>query len=64
VFTNPMLLTNAMAPAAPNAMVTVSGNMLSVNVASVAPGTVFQVNVNANDGAETTRTSFLVTVTA
>jgi hypothetical protein len=64
VFTNPMLLTNAMAPSAPNAMVSVTGNMLTVNVAGVAPGTVFQVLVTANDGAETTRTSFLVTVTA
>jgi hypothetical protein len=64
VFTNPMLLTNAMAPSAPNAVVAVTGNMLSVNVAGVAPGTVFQVIVTANDGAETTQTSFLVTVTA
>jgi hypothetical protein len=45
-------------------VVTVTGNMLSVNVAGVATGAVFQVIVTASDGAETTNTSFLVTVSA
>jgi hypothetical protein len=63
-YSNPMLLTNAQAPATPPAMVSVNGNTLTVNVAAVPVGTVFQVVVTANDGAETTSTSFLVTVTA
>jgi hypothetical protein len=38
--------------------------MLTLNVASLSVGTVFQVLVTATDGAESTTTSFLVTVTA
>jgi subtilisin-like proprotein convertase family protein len=64
IYTMPTLLTNAQPPAASGALVSVSGNTLTINVGSVSPGTVFQVIVAANDGAETTRTSFLVTVTA
>jgi subtilisin-like proprotein convertase family protein len=64
VYTTPTLLTNAQAPATPAAVVGVSGNTLTVNVANVAVGTVFEVYVTASDGAETTRTGFLVTVTA
>jgi hypothetical protein len=44
--------------------VSVSGNTLTVNVASVTPGTVFEVYVTVGDGAETQRTGFLVSVTA
>jgi subtilisin-like proprotein convertase family protein len=64
VYTSPSLLTNAQPPVAPAAVVSVNGTTLSVNVSSVAPGTVFQVVVSVNDGAETTTTRFLVTVTA
>jgi pimeloyl-ACP methyl ester carboxylesterase len=64
VYNNPTLLTAATAPAAPAALVSVSANTLTVNVAGVSPGTVFEVFVTANDGAETTRTGFLVTVSA
>src|SRR5262249_54380715 len=61
---NPMLLPSAQAPMTPSATAAVTGNTLTVNVASAPVGTVFRVFVNASDGAETTRTSFLVTVTA
>jgi hypothetical protein len=64
VYMNPMLLTNAQLPASPAALATVSGSTLTVNVASVPVGTIFRVFVTASDGAETTRTGFLVTVTA
>ncbi len=64
VYTTPTLLTNAQAPATPAAVAGVSGNTLTVNVAAVPVGTVFEVFVTASDGAETTRTGFLVTVTA
>jgi hypothetical protein len=64
VFTTPTLLTDAAAPPMPNAILNVSGNTLTVNVADVPVGTVFQIFVTANDGTKTTRTSFLVTVTA
>jgi hypothetical protein len=64
VYTTPTLLTNAQAPALPGAVVGVSGNTLTVNVSTVPVGTVFEVFVTASDGAETTRTGFLVTVTA
>jgi hypothetical protein len=63
-YTTPTLLTNAQAPTAPPAIASVSGNTLTINVSSVHVGTVFQVIVTANDGAEIRRTSFLVTVTA
>jgi hypothetical protein len=68
VYTTPTLLTAA-TPASPGATLTVTPvnattSTLSVNVAGVAPGTVFQVIVTASDGAETSRTSFLVTVTS
>jgi hypothetical protein len=63
VYTTPTLLTSAQAPAAPAAVLTVSGSTLTVNVAGVSPGTVFRVIVSASDGAETLRTGFLVTVT-
>jgi hypothetical protein len=64
VYMNPSMLLAAMAPSAVAALVNVSGNMLTVNVANVPVGTVFQVNVTARDGAESSVTSFLVTVTA
>jgi hypothetical protein len=64
VFSNPTLLTNAQAPAVPAALATVNSTTLTVNVAGVPVGTVFEVFVTASDGAETTRTGFLVTVTA
>jgi hypothetical protein len=64
VYNNPSLLTSAMVPTAPAAVVGVSGNTLSVNVANVTPGAVFEVFVTVSDGAETTRSGFLVTVTA
>src|SRR5262249_9670525 len=64
VYANPALLTNAQAPTTPAAAVSVSGNVLTVGAAGLAPGTVFQVFVTASDGAETTRTGFVVTVTA
>ncbi len=65
VFANPALLTNAQPPAAvPAGVVNVSGNTLTLNVSSLAVGTVFEVVLQANDGAETGQTSFLVTVTA
>jgi hypothetical protein len=64
VYNNPTLLTAAAAPAAPAATVSVSGNTLTVNVAGVSPGTVFAVFVIVNDGAQTTGTSLLVSVTA
>jgi hypothetical protein len=63
-YTTPTLLTNAKAPTAPAALLNVSGNTLTVNVASLTPGTVFQVIVTASDGAEKNQVSFLVTVTA
>jgi hypothetical protein len=64
VYTTPTLLTNAQPPVLPAAVVNISGSTLTVNVASVPVGTVFEVFVTASDGAETTRTGFLVTVTA
>jgi hypothetical protein len=64
VYMNPSMLLAAMAPPAVAASVNVSGNVLSVNVANVPVGTMFQVNVTASDGAESSVTSFLVTVTA
>jgi hypothetical protein len=64
VFTTPTLLTQAQASATPAASVSVSGNTLTVNVAGVPVGTVFEVFVTASDGAESQKTGFLVTVTA
>jgi hypothetical protein len=64
VYITPTLLTIAHAPTAPAAIVGVSGNTLTVNVASLPVGTVFEVFVTASVGAETTRTGFVVTVTA
>jgi hypothetical protein len=64
VYTTPTLLTQAKAPVAPAATLGVNGNTLTVNVAGVPVGTVFEVFVTTSDGAETTRTGFLVTVTA
>jgi hypothetical protein len=63
VYSTPALLTQAQPPAAPVAAVSVSGNTLTVDVSGVAVGTVFEVFVTGSDGAETTRTGFLVTVT-
>jgi hypothetical protein len=63
VYGTPTLLTQAQAPAAPTAVVSVSGNALTVNVAGVPVGTVFEVFVTASDGIESRRTGFLVTVT-
>jgi hypothetical protein len=65
VYTSPTLLTQAQAPASPSSNpVSVNGNTLTVNTSSLSAGTVFEVFVTASDGAETTRTSFLVTVSA
>jgi hypothetical protein len=63
-YTTPTLLTNAKAPTAPAAEVNVAGDQLTVNVTGLAEGTIFEVFVTASDGAETSRTGFLVTVTA
>jgi hypothetical protein len=62
VYTTPSLLTAAQAAVAPAAVVTVSGDTLSVNVAGLPVGTVFEVIVTATDGAESNRTGFIVTV--
>jgi hypothetical protein len=62
VFATPTLLTNPASPVAPAAMVGVSGSTLTVNVAGLPTGTVFEVFVTASDGAESNRTGFLVTV--
>jgi hypothetical protein len=64
VYVTPTLLTMAQAPMAPAATVSVNGSTLTVNVAAVPVGTIFQVLVAASDGAETTRTAFQVSVTA
>jgi hypothetical protein len=64
VYNTPTLLTQAQAPTGPTGLVSVNNNTLSVAVGALTPGTVFQVLVTANDGAETMQTSFLVTVTA
>jgi hypothetical protein len=61
VFTTPTLLTQA-TPTPAGAMVGVTGNTLSLQVTGVPPGTLLEVLVTAFDGAETTRTSFLVNV--
>jgi hypothetical protein len=63
VFNTPSLLTNAQPAAVPAATAVVSGTTLTVNVAGVPVGTVFQVFVNASDGAKTTTSGFLVSVT-
>jgi hypothetical protein len=53
----------ASAPSAPGA-VRVSGSVLTVDVSGLAVGTAFRLFVTADDGAETTTGSFLVTVAA
>jgi hypothetical protein len=63
-YATPTLLTKAPAPTAPAAGISVSGGTLTVNVASVSVGTIFEVLVNGGDGSSTGHTSFLVTVTA
>jgi hypothetical protein len=63
VFATPGVLTNAQPPATPAASTNVSGNTLTVNVAGVPVGTVFEVFVTASDGAESQKTGFLVKVT-
>jgi hypothetical protein len=63
VYNSPTLLTQAQAPAGLTSNpVSVNGNTLTVNASSLSAGAVFEVFVTASDGAETTRTSFLVTV--
>jgi hypothetical protein len=64
VFNAPTVLTNARVPPAPPAVVSLSGNTLTVDVSQVAVGTVFEVFVTGSDGAEPTRVGFRVTVTA
>jgi hypothetical protein len=64
VYISPTLLTHAQAPVAPAALLSVNGNTLTINVAGVPVGTIFELFVTASDGAKSTRTSFLVTVTA
>jgi hypothetical protein len=64
VYTVPSLLTNPKPPTTPAAKVNVVGNQLTVNVAGLSVGTIFEVFVTVKDGAETTTTGFLVTVTA
>jgi hypothetical protein len=64
VFTSPSLLTSAKAPVAPpSSVVKVTGNQLTINATGLSIGTVFEVFVTVSDGAETTTTGFLVTVT-
>jgi hypothetical protein len=63
VFTTPTLLTQA-TPTPAGAMVGVTGSTLSLQVTGVPPGTLLEVFVTASDGAETTHTSFLVSVTS
>jgi hypothetical protein len=63
VFTTPTLLTQA-TPTPAGAVAGVTGNSLSLQVTGVPPGTLLEVFVTASDGAETSRTSFLVSVTA
>jgi hypothetical protein len=62
VYNTPTLLTKAQVPAPPAASIGITGSKLTINVAGLAVGTVFEVLVTANDGAETTTTGFLVTV--
>jgi hypothetical protein len=62
VFATPTLLTQA-TPTPTGAMVSVTGSSLSLQVTGVPPGTLLEVFVTAFDGAETSRTSFLVNVT-
>jgi hypothetical protein len=66
VYATPTLLTKA-TPASPAAItvtpVSATTSTLTVDVTGAAPGTVFEVLVTANDGVESTRTRFLVTVT-
>jgi hypothetical protein len=61
IYKNPLLLIDA--NATPNAVITVSGTTLTVDVAGVPVGTIFQVLVTASDGAESGSTSFYVMVT-
>jgi hypothetical protein len=64
VYTTPTMLTNAQPPQAPTAQVNVAGNQLTVNVTGASVGTVFEVFVTVNDGVSSSRSGFLVTVTA
>ena len=64
IYETPSLLTNAQPPLAPAAQVGVTGNQLTVHVAGLPVGTVFEVFVTVSDGFAATRTGFLVTVTA
>jgi hypothetical protein len=67
-FADPSLLIDAQAPITSSAIAQAvnppSGNQLSLNVTGLPVGTIFQVFVAASDGVETSRTSFLVTVSA
>jgi hypothetical protein len=68
VFNTPTLLTNAQ-PAATTAAIQHAvqapvGNQLTINVAGLPVGTIFEVLVTVSDGAETSNVGFLVTVTA
>lgn len=66
-YTTPTLLTNARppvtTPAIQSALSAPVGNQLTLNVTGLSVGTVFEVFVTVSDGAETSETSFLVTVT-
>jgi hypothetical protein len=68
VFNTPTLLTNAQPPvttaAIQHAVQAPVGNQLTLNVTGLPVGTMFEVLVTVSDGAETSTTSFLVTVTA
>jgi hypothetical protein len=68
VFNTPTLLTNAQPPATTAAIQSAVqapvGNQLTINVAGLPIGTIFEVLVNVSDGAETSNVGFLVTVTA
>jgi hypothetical protein len=64
VYMTPTLLTNALPPQTPPAQVNVAGNQLTVNVAGLPVGTVFEVFVTVSDGVASSRSGFLVTVTA
>jgi hypothetical protein len=65
VYNTPTLLSNAQPPATTaaiqHAVQAPVGNHLTVNVAGLPVGTIFEVLVTVSDGAETSTTSFLVT---
>jgi hypothetical protein len=67
VFNTPILLTQPTPVVLPANVVSVNNSVspatLTLNVAGLPAGTLLEVFVTASDGAETTKTGFLVTVT-